>query len=89
MIGDFPFPHIAYPAQYSTAQVLRYNSRLLFSYYPIIMLNKYHPAEIEAKHYQNWQNQGYFQPNMAAQPSFSIQLPPPNVTGTLHMGQYV
>ena len=50
------------------------------------MLNKYHPAEIEAKHYQNWQNQGYFQPNMAAQPSFSIQLPPPNVTGTLHMG---
>ena len=50
------------------------------------MLNKYHPAEIEAKHYQNWQNQGYFQPNMAAQSSFSIQLPPPNVTGTLHMG---
>ncbi|MDO4640443.1 MAG: valine--tRNA ligase [Neisseria sp.] len=50
------------------------------------MLNKYNPAEIEAKHYQNWQAQGYFQPDMAAEESFSIQLPPPNVTGTLHMG---
>ncbi|OSI08782.1 valyl-tRNA synthetase [Neisseria animaloris] len=50
------------------------------------MLDKYNPAEIEAKHYQNWQSQGYFQPDMAAAESFSIQLPPPNVTGTLHMG---
>ncbi|KLT73930.1 valyl-tRNA synthetase [Neisseria arctica] len=51
------------------------------------MLNKYNPAEIEAKHYQRWQQAGYFQPNMDAEkPSFSIQLPPPNVTGTLHMG---
>ena len=51
------------------------------------MLDKYNPAEIESKHYQNWENQGYFQPDMdLTKPSFSIQLPPPNVTGTLHMG---
>lgn len=51
------------------------------------MLDKYSPAEIESKHYQNWENQGYFRPDMdLTKPSFSIQLPPPNVTGTLHMG---
>ncbi|WP_301667527.1 valine--tRNA ligase [Neisseria basseii] len=51
------------------------------------MLDKYSPAEIESKHYQNWEAKGYFQPDMdLTKPSFSIQLPPPNVTGTLHMG---
>ncbi|HEY9927274.1 TPA: valine--tRNA ligase [Neisseria meningitidis] len=51
------------------------------------MLDKYNPTEIESKHYQNWEEQGYFQPDMdLTKPSFSIQLPPPNVTGTLHMG---
>ena len=51
------------------------------------MLDKYNPTEIESKHYQNWETQGYFQPDMdLTKPSFSIQLPPPNVTGTLHMG---
>lgn len=51
------------------------------------MLDKYSPAEIESKHYQNWETQGYFRSDMdLTKPSFSIQLPPPNVTGTLHMG---
>ena len=51
------------------------------------MLDKYNPADIEGKHYQNWESQGYFQPHMdLTQAAFSIQLPPPNVTGTLHMG---
>ena len=50
------------------------------------MLNKYAPSDIESKHYQNWEQQGYFAANFAQSPAFSIQLPPPNVTGTLHMG---
>ena len=51
------------------------------------MLNKYSPSDIETKHYQNWEAKGYFAPDMdLAKPSFAIQLPPPNVTGTLHMG---
>lgn len=53
------------------------------------MLDKYNPSSIETKHYQNWEKNGYFQPDMTqavADNSFSIQLPPPNVTGTLHMG---
>ena len=50
------------------------------------MLNKYNPSEIETKHYQNWEQNGYFAADFAKENSFSIQLPPPNVTGTLHMG---
>ena len=50
------------------------------------MLDKYNPSDIETKHYQNWEKQGYFAANFARPESFSIQLPPPNVTGTLHMG---
>lgn len=50
------------------------------------MLDKYSPADLESKHYQNWEAKGYFQPDFSKTESFSIQLPPPNVTGTLHMG---
>ncbi len=50
------------------------------------MLSKYSPAELESKHYRNWEAKGYFQPDFSKTESFSIQLPPPNVTGTLHMG---
>ena len=50
------------------------------------MLNKYAPSELESKHYQHWENQGYFAADFSRAEAFSIQLPPPNVTGTLHMG---
>ena len=52
------------------------------------MLNtQYSPSEIETRLYQQWEERGYFAPSMdLSKPSFSIQLPPPNVTGTLHMG---
>ncbi|WP_414039730.1 valine--tRNA ligase [Acidithiobacillus sp. M4-SHS-6] len=43
------------------------------------------PAEIEATCYQRWEELGVFQPRPGAQP-YCIMLPPPNVTGTLHMG---
>lgn len=50
------------------------------------MLNKYAPSELESKHYRNWEAKGYFSADFSKPESFSIQLPPPNVTGTLHMG---
>ena len=52
------------------------------------MLNsQYSPTEIETRLYQQWEERGYFQPTLDLnKPSFAIQLPPPNVTGTLHMG---
>lgn len=47
----------------------------------------YTPSEIENKWYQQWESKGYFKPsNDTNAPSYCIQLPPPNVTGTLHMG---
>ncbi len=45
------------------------------------------PHAIEEKWYPFWESHGLFKPSMdPAAPSFCIQLPPPNVTGTLHMG---
>ncbi len=45
------------------------------------------PTEIESKWYPIWEKEGYFKPRTSADaPSYCIQLPPPNVTGTLHMG---
>ncbi|SPZ61729.1 Valine--tRNA ligase [Serratia quinivorans] len=47
----------------------------------------YDPKEIEQKLYDHWENQGYFKPNGdTSQESFCIMIPPPNVTGSLHMG---
>ena len=45
----------------------------------------YSPAEIEQRLYQRWEAAGYFAPR-PGQPSYCIVIPPPNVTGTLHMG---
>ncbi|HAN20552.1 MAG: valine--tRNA ligase [Clostridiales bacterium GWF2_36_10] len=48
---------------------------------------KYNPAEFEDKIYSEWQDKGYFKPNgNKTKPSFSIVMPPPNITGQLHMG---
>ena len=48
--------------------------------------NAYNPAEVEAGMYQGWEDSGYFKPTFDKDESFSIALPPPNVTGSLHMG---
>ncbi len=47
----------------------------------------FEPAAIEARWVKHWERSGAFAASLDAdKPSFSIQLPPPNVTGTLHMG---
>ena len=46
----------------------------------------YQPHEIEKRWYQEWKSRGYFQPQHSSQQNFCIMIPPPNVTGTLHMG---
>ena len=45
----------------------------------------YDPTEIEKKWYQTWEERGYFKPSRKGE-SFCIMIPPPNVTGSLHMG---
>jgi len=49
------------------------------------MAQSYQPQEIESRHYARWEDAGYFEPAGSGTP-FSIVIPPPNVTGTLHMG---
>ncbi len=51
------------------------------------MLDKsFDPAAIEQRWYQRWESAGWFAHRDQQQPAYCIQLPPPNVTGTLHMG---
>ena len=52
------------------------------------MLNqKYNPKEFEEKLYQEWEENGYFKPsNDKNKEPYCIMMPPPNVTGKLHMG---
>ncbi|MDO7645778.1 MAG: valine--tRNA ligase, partial [Reinekea forsetii] len=45
----------------------------------------YQPNQIERKHYDHWEAQQYFKPSGTGTP-YSIMIPPPNVTGSLHMG---
>ena len=45
----------------------------------------YDPTEIEKKWYKTWEENGYFKPSEKGE-SFCIMIPPPNVTGSLHMG---
>ena len=45
----------------------------------------YDPSDIEQKLYKAWENSGLFAPGDNPE-AFSLAIPPPNVTGTLHMG---
>ncbi|TPG47963.1 valine--tRNA ligase [Rhodanobacter glycinis] len=49
------------------------------------MEKSFEPAQIESKWYERWEASGAFQPSGKGEP-YCILLPPPNVTGTLHMG---
>ncbi len=51
------------------------------------MLDKnYDPQALEQRWYQAWEDAGYFAPAQAGQGAYCIMIPPPNVTGRLHMG---
>lgn len=47
---------------------------------------RYDFASIEPSLAQGWEKAGCFNPNMDAETAFSVMMPPPNVTGTLHLG---
>ena len=49
--------------------------------------DKYNPQDFESKLYKEWEEKGYFKPSMdKTKESYCIMMPPPNVTGKLHMG---
>ena len=47
---------------------------------------RYNPQDIESRWYPHWENKGYFHSEPDDREPFSIVIPPPNVTGVLHMG---
>ena len=48
--------------------------------------SKYNPAEVEGKWYQYWLDNGFFKSKPDGREPYTIVIPPPNVTGVLHMG---
>src|SRR5437868_15500865 len=47
----------------------------------------YEPKQVEAKWYPEWENQGLFHAEVdPSRPAYCITIPPPNVTGELHLG---
>ena len=48
--------------------------------------SKYNPAEVEGKWYQYWLDNGFFKSEPDGREPYTIVIPPPNVTGVLHMG---
>jgi len=52
-----------------------------------LLAKSYEPKEFEQKWYGFWEEAGYFGADAdSTKPRFSIVIPPPNVTGSLHMG---
>ena len=47
----------------------------------------YNPQDIEQSLYQDWEENNYFKPSGQGD-AYSIMIPPPNVTGSLHMGAF-
>ena len=50
------------------------------------MKKTYNPKNLEKKWYRFWEKSGFFKPTYKSKKTFSIMIPPPNVTGSLHMG---
>lgn len=51
------------------------------------MADRFNPSAVEQALYQHWEEKGYFKPSENPNvPSYCIAIPPPNVTGSLHMG---
>ncbi len=50
------------------------------------MEKTYNPTDLEQRWYETWEQKGYFAPQATASTPYSIMIPPPNVTGSLHMG---
>lgn len=50
------------------------------------LASKYNPSDIESKWYEYWTQQGYFGSKPDHREPYTVVIPPPNVTGVLHMG---
>ena len=47
----------------------------------------YEPQEVEDRIYRFWQDGGYFHAEVSDKKPYTIVMPPPNITGQMHMGQ--
>ena len=59
---------------------------MLITEYTMDIAKKYDPSQVESKWYANWIEKGYFHSEPDEREPYTIVIPPPNVTGVLHMG---
>jgi valyl-tRNA synthetase len=74
---------------YNDPQLKTENLKLIIHNFFMDIPKTYDPKEAEQQHYARWEAQGCFAPEINRDPSapvYSIVIPPPNVTGSLHMG---
>ena len=50
------------------------------------LASKYNPSDVESKWYQYWLDKGFFKSKIDGREPYTVVIPPPNVTGVLHMG---
>jgi hypothetical protein len=79
-----PFPPISSPRHFPIVVISLF---LRLKRMTMSLSTKYNPSEVEDKWYDHWLKSGYFhsEPNADKEP-FCVVMPPPNVTGVLHMG---
>jgi valyl-tRNA synthetase len=73
----------------TTYKVHKIRKRAIATNISMDIPKQYDPRQAEEHHYQRWEKSGFFAPELnrdPAAPVFSIVIPPPNVTGSLHMG---
>jgi valyl-tRNA synthetase len=66
-------------------QIVNLHTNFIFSMSSTLSKN-YEPQPVEEKWYRHWMDKGYFSSTPDERPPFTIVIPPPNVTGVLHMG---
>jgi len=59
---------------------------MLITEHTMDIAKKYDPSQVESKWYANWMEKGYFHSEPDKREPYTIVIPPPNVTGVLHMG---
>lgn len=57
-----------------------------FHFYTMELASKYNPSDIESKWYAYWLENGFFKSKPDGREPYTVVIPPPNVTGVLHMG---
>jgi valyl-tRNA synthetase len=76
----------SHPLQTSRRQFVPLHTYFILNTYECRTFKKFEPQSVERRWYQHWLDKGYFRSTPDSRKPFTVVIPPPNVTGVLHMG---